>query len=101
MSGEKADSAVFTPENNTGLENPRGCAMRATENKQAEFQELHSRFRKASERMLILQASAAEGMRKIGEGCTTEEAKAEFAALKKDIEQILARMKEICESLSK
>ena len=50
--------------------------------------------------MLILQASTAEGMRKIGEGCTTESARIEFAVLQKEIEQALARMKEICESLN-
>ena len=73
--------------------------MKATEYQKAEFRELHDRYRKASERMLILQASVAEGMRKIGEGCATEESKKEFASLQKEIELVLARMREICESL--
>lgn len=74
--------------------------MKATESQKAEFRELHNRYRKASERMLVLQASVAEGMRKIGKGCTTEESKAEFVSLKEEIERILTRMKEICESLN-
>ncbi len=73
--------------------------MKATESQKAEFRELHNRYRKASERMLVLQASVAEGMRKIGEGCATEESKEEFTSLQKDIEMVLARMREICESL--
>ncbi|MFH1663163.1 MAG: hypothetical protein ABH934_04525 [Chloroflexota bacterium] len=73
--------------------------MKATEALVAEFIEMHNRYRKANERMLILQASVAEGMRKIGEGCTTEESKAEFATLQREIEMVLARMREICESL--
>ena len=73
--------------------------MKATESQKAEFRELHNRYRKASERMLVLQASVAEGMRKIGEGCATEESKEEFTSLQKDIEIVLSRMREICESL--
>ncbi len=75
--------------------------MKATKEQIAEFIEMHSRYRKASERMLVLQASVAEGMRKIGEGCTTEESKAEFTTLKGEIEQILARMKQICDLSNK
>lgn len=74
--------------------------MKATKSQVTEFIELHKRYQRANDRMLILQASTAEGMRKIGEGCTTEGAKMEFAALQKDIEQTLDRMKEICESLN-
>lgn len=75
--------------------------MKAIKAQIAEFIEMHHRYRQANERMLVLQASVAEGMRKIGEGCTTEESKAEFASLKEEIERILARMKEICQSLNK
>jgi len=75
--------------------------MKATKEQIAEFIEMNNRYRKVSERMLVLQASVAEGMRKIGEGCTTEESKTEFATLKGEIERILARMKEICDSLNK
>lgn len=73
--------------------------MKATKTQIAEFAELHSRYRKANERMLILQATTVEGMRKIGEGCTTKESMAEFAELQKEIELILARIREICELL--
>lgn len=75
--------------------------MKVTEALVEEFKELHSRYRKANERMLVLQASVVEGMRKIGKGCTTEASKMEFASLKKEIETILVRMKEICELLDK
>jgi len=74
--------------------------MKATKAQIAEFSQMHNRYRKASERMLILLASVAEGMRKIGEGCTTEASKAEFASLQKEIERTMARMKEICELLN-
>ncbi|UCE97697.1 MAG: hypothetical protein JSV74_07110 [Dehalococcoidia bacterium] len=75
--------------------------MKATQVQAAEFLEIHNRYRRVNERMLILQASVAEGMRKIGEGCTTEEVKAEFVSLKEEIEQILSRMMEICESMNR
>ncbi len=75
--------------------------MKATKAQAAEFMEMHNKYRRANARMLILQASVAEGMRKIGEGCTTEEAKAEFNSLQEEIEQTLSRMKKICESLNK
>ena len=73
--------------------------MKATESVIAEFVGLHNRYKKADERMLILQDSAVEGMRKIGVGCITEKSKEEFVALKKEIEFVLSRMKEICSSL--
>ena len=73
--------------------------MEATESAIAEFVGLHNRYKKADERMLILQDSAVEGMRKIGVGCITEKSKEEFVALKKEIESVLSRMKEICSSL--
>jgi len=73
--------------------------MKATKSQIAEFAELHNRYKKANERMLILQAAAVEGMRKIGEGCITEESMAEFTALQNEIGLILARMREICDSL--
>ncbi len=65
----------------------------------AEFETLHSRYLKANERMVFLQAAAFEGIRKIGIGCITEKSRAEFASLQKEIVLVLARMKEICDSL--
>ena len=73
--------------------------MKATESVTAEFVGLRDRYKKADERMLMLQDSAVEGMRKIGVGCITDKAKEEFVAQKKEIESVLARMKEICSSL--
>jgi hypothetical protein len=73
--------------------------MKATAALIAEFVELHDRYKKADGRMLTLQNSAVEGMRNIGVGCVTEKSKEEFAALKKEIESVLSRMKEICLSL--
>ena len=65
----------------------------------AEFQALHGRYLKANERMAFLQAAAVEGIRKIGVGCITEESRAEFTALQKEIALVLAKMKEICDTL--
>ena len=73
--------------------------MKATKSQIAEFSELHRRYREANDRMLVLQATAFEGMRKIGEGCTTKESMAEFAELQKEIGLILARIREVCELL--
>ncbi len=73
--------------------------MKATESVIAEFVGLHNRYKKADERMLMLQDSAGEGMRKIGVGCITGKSKEEFVTLKKEIEFVLSRMKEICSSL--
>ena len=67
----------------------------------AEFKALHDKYLKANERMEILQATAVEGIRKIGVGCITEKSRAEFVALQKEIMSILARMKEICDKLHK
>jgi len=67
----------------------------------AEFKALNSRYLKAHERMALLQAAAVEGIRKIGVGCITEESRAEFVTLQKEIVLVLARMKEICETLHK
>jgi len=64
-----------------------------------EFEALHYRYLKANERMLFLQASATEGIRKIGVGCITKESRAEFVALQREIVLVLAKMKEICDSL--
>jgi len=77
----------------------RRGSMKATEALIAEFVDLHERYKKADKRMLLPQETAAEGMRKIGVGCVTEKSKEEFAALKKEIESVLSRMKEICLSL--
>jgi hypothetical protein len=73
--------------------------MKATEPIIAEFVALHDRYMKAHERMTFLQTTAIEGMRKIGVGCITEESKAEFATLQKEIGLVLAKMKELCGAL--
>jgi hypothetical protein len=65
----------------------------------AEFVDLNERYKKADMRILILQNSAVEGMRNLGVGCVTEKSKEEFASLKREIESVLSRMKEICLSL--
>jgi len=64
-----------------------------------EFSGLHNRYAKANERMLVLQATAVEGLRKIGTGCLTEEARTEFIALETEIGMVLSRMRAICEAL--
>lgn len=64
-----------------------------------EFTELHEKYKAANEKILVLQATAIEGIRKIGVGCITEESRAEFISLEKNINDSLARMREICESL--
>ena len=61
--------------------------------------ELHERHKAANEKILVLQATTIEGIRKIGTGCITEESRAEFASLEKEINDSLARMKAISESL--
>ena len=72
----------------------------ATEATLKEFIQLHHRFLEADKRMVVLQGAALEGMRKIGVGCTLAESKKEFKSLKKEIEQVLARMEEICDSMT-
>ena len=64
-----------------------------------EFTELHEKYKAANEKIMVLQATAIEGMRKIGVGCITEESRAEFISLEKEINNSLAGMREICESL--
>ena len=73
--------------------------MKPTESITTEFIGLHSEYRRANERMLLLQGAAVEGMRKIGVGCVTQKSKEEFVELKSEIESVLGRMKEICASL--
>ena len=73
--------------------------MEARESLLREFSGLHSTYSKANERMLVLQATAIEGLRKIGTGCLTEEARAEFVSLEKEIGAVLSRMRAICEAL--
>ena len=73
--------------------------MKATEQIIQEFSHLHTRYMEAHQRMAMLQGAALEGMRKIGIGCITEESREEFKSLKAEIEHILARMREICDSL--
>lgn len=73
--------------------------MKATQPIITEFSDLHNRYRNANERMTVLQATAIEGMRKVGVGCITEESRTEFAALGKEINLVLARMREICDAL--
>ena len=65
----------------------------------AEFKALHGRYLKANERMAFLQATAVEGIRKIGVGCITKESRTEFATLQKEIVLVLAKMREICDRL--
>jgi hypothetical protein len=38
-------------------------------------------------------------MKKVGIGCITEESRAEFSALESEINMVLSRMREICNSL--
>ena len=64
-----------------------------------EFTELHEKYKAADEKILVLQATAIEGIRKIGVGCITEASRAEFISLEEEITDSLARMRKICESL--
>jgi hypothetical protein len=73
--------------------------MEAREPLLGEFSGLHNRYVKANERMLVLQAMAVEGLRKIGTGCLTEEARTEFIALETEIRTVLSEMRAICEAL--
>ena len=73
--------------------------MKSPQSVAREFSDLHDRFRKACGRIVVLQATAIEGMQKIGTGCLTEESRAEFIALEKEINLVLSRMREICEAL--
>jgi hypothetical protein len=70
-----------------------------TERLVAEFIELHHRYKKADERIMVLQSSAIEGMRKIGTGCLEARLKTEFVTLAVEITRLLARMQEICQSM--
>ena len=73
--------------------------MAVSESIISEFTELHERYKAANAKILVLQATAIEGIRKIGVGCITEGSRAEFISLEKEINDSLARMREICESL--
>ena len=73
--------------------------MAVSESIISEFTELHERYKTANAKILVLQATAIEGIRKIGVGCITEGSRAEFISLEKEINDSLARMREICESL--
>lgn len=73
--------------------------MKPTSSIRQDFQKLHEKYMKTNERMVTLQEKAIHGMRIVGVGCVNEESKAEFLALKTEIEQILSKMKEICDSL--
>ena len=73
--------------------------MESRESVLNEFSGLHNRYVKANERMLVLQATAVEGLRKIGTGCMTEEARTEFIALETELGAVLSRMRAICEAL--
>lgn len=81
------------------IERKKEGTVKATEAMVQEFSQLHQKYMEADKRMLILQGVALEGMRKIGVGCTPKESKEEFKTLKGEIERVLARMKEICESI--
>ncbi len=73
--------------------------MAVSESVIKEFTELHDKYKSANEKILVLQATALEGIRKIGVGCITEESRAEFISLEKDINDALTGMRKICESL--
>ena len=73
--------------------------MKTTEAILAEFIELHKRYMQAHERLMLLQTTAIEGIRKIGVGCVTEKSRAEFSALQQETNLVLAKMKEICDKL--
>ena len=73
--------------------------MAVSESIISEFTELNERYKAANAKILVLQATAIEGIRKIGVGCITEGSRAEFISLEKEINDCLARMREICESL--
>ena len=73
--------------------------MESLESLSREFDGLRRRYALANERMMPLQATAVEGLRKIGVGCLTEESKAEFLELVQEISAVLDRMRKICESL--
>ncbi|UCC16606.1 MAG: hypothetical protein JSU58_09595 [Dehalococcoidales bacterium] len=73
--------------------------MTVTEPIMNEFSELHERYKAANRKILVLQATAIEGIRKIGVGCITEGSREAFVSLEKEINDSLARMREICESL--
>ena len=73
--------------------------MKATEAILVEFIELHKRYMQAHERLVVLQTTAIEGIRKIGVGCITENSRTEFSALQQETNLVLAKMKEICDKL--
>jgi hypothetical protein len=73
--------------------------VEATQSIITEFIGLHDRYNRASKRILVLQATAIEGMRKMGVGCFTDESRTEFTDLENEITLVLNRMREICESL--
>ena len=73
--------------------------MKATEAIIAEFIALHKRYIQAHERLMVLQTTAIEGMRKIGVGCITERSRQEFSELQEETRLVLARMKELCDKL--
>ncbi len=73
--------------------------MKATEAITGDFIALHKRYLQAHERLLVLQTTAIEGMRKIGVGCITEKSRQEFSELQQEINLVLAEMKAICDKL--
>ena len=73
--------------------------MKATEAILAEFIMLHKRYMQAHQRLMLLQTTAIEGIRKIGVGCITEKSRAEFSALQQETALVLTKMKEICDKL--
>ena len=73
--------------------------MQATEAVIAEFVALHKRYMQANQRLVVLQNTAIEGMRKIGVGCVTERSRQEFSELQQESNLVLAKMKEICDKL--
>jgi len=81
------------------VSNPGRVKMGVSESVITEFIDLHERYKSAHEKILVLQATAIEGIRKIGVGCLTEDSRSRFIELENEITQTLSRMREICESL--
>jgi hypothetical protein len=73
--------------------------MKATEATIEELMALHKRYMQAHQRLVLLQTTAIEGMRKIGVGCITEKSRLEFSALQQETGLVLAKTNEIRDKL--
>jgi hypothetical protein len=65
--------------------------MEAQESIMREFSSLHNRYVKASERMLVLQATVVKGLRKIGTLRWTEGTRTDFITQETEIGVVLSR----------